>query len=379
MEIFVDFKVFNSIISMFVKYATRQRQGENHTNSVRLFIHDNQLTLGFFNPSIGVYYARHLPSTINGDFVELWIKIDALRKLPFQGSSLCIKYDKDVLTLLCDGASFTVNSNAYSKDDMIPPREWGNDAEVLDVIDTQLFYHMVRYAGAGVATEQTRPVLMSFKYIRTMRSVKFAAADGFRLHVVTATMHKGAPSQTFLMPYQKLIPLLPLIRAQGGALTIKRVADLRLGLEFGDHYFEYDEGEGKFPELEHLVVLDRPFACKMERRAMQRLLAHLSEINASNNHTVKVENGGLSTKGEFGDFVIPQVFQWALRSTGSKQPSLGVALNSVYLYKSVMALPPGMVTTEITLTMTANNEPVNVVSESGGINYLAVIMPMSTR
>lgn len=377
MRIHVDRRVFVKVIDSLRKYVTPQRKGETKTTTVKFFLRDTALHLAFLNTPTSIYYQRRVEAQIEGELAPFFVEIEALHNLPFDGDFLIIDYTDKKLTLECDGCTYTPNSAMYRLDDWLSPLDPAILSDLLDTVSACELADMLYFVGASVSTEETRPVLTYFQYIRTEYKLEIIGADGFKLSTASVRQPIKSLRQVFLVPFKPLQPLLPMMRKFGGAVSIYRVKDGYLSFMFGSHYLMIPEGDGKYPEVVSLIDKNHPFVAVIPRRKLQSIL---STVTAFNNYqsVMEIEKGTLNTSGDTGSVTIPQVFQWRLAKSGGSPPDLKVALNSTYLLKVVAALPRGFVG-DVKLTMRGENTPFNLEAESGGIGYLAVVMPMSTR
>ena len=180
---------------------------------------------------------------------------NVIKTLPNEQVGMSI--DLDTLTATIECGKYVTNIRGMNADDF-PPVPSVDDVEISLTVPTTAFREGIAMTAFAAATDQSRPVLSGvFFRVRTDNTLLLAAADGYRLSVVTMDItnvrhHLGDVFEC-IIPKDALTDLARIsTEAEELTLSIDRVTG-QIIVDFGDVRLFSRLISGKFPDFERVI------------------------------------------------------------------------------------------------------------------------------
>lgn len=286
--------------------------------------------------------------------------------------------ESHTMSIKGQGSNATIKGMDPSEFPLIPSAE-GSETPI--ALDARQLKEMIEYVAFAAADDDARPVLTGVHVETTNEKLTFAAADAFRLAVMSAPMPGGdLLADTILIPARTLTELARILPNEGSVQMI--VTPNRSQVLFHTDNVDLVSRliEGTFPNFRGIVPKEHTTRAVVETKEFSAAVKTVTPFarDSSNIARIKV-NSGSEDGNETGTLTIEATAE----DIGSNVSTINAAVDGpeqeiIFNVKYLSDVLGVVGTPEVALEITSAARP-GVVKPVGPADYTYIIMPMSTN
>lgn len=293
-----------------------------------------------------------------------------------------LDYDAGTQTLRVESGGHVSKIKCMHAGDLpaIPPPPLFGDGQAADVtpmrmsFDAPSFVRTTEQVACAVATDMTRPVLTGVLMRINGETLTFAAADGYRLAVRRDLLPSGVSTETrdYIVPARAMRVASKLFGSSSGTVAVEFSPDGN-NVQFCSDGVEVHSRliDGTYPSFDRIIPeKDVTITTLSLAELLGALRVSLLFSGESNLVTLKIDDSGVSllSRGANGSYE-------ARLAATVEGPPIEISVN--IKFASTAAHETG--TESVALATTTPSGPLVFRPVGGGVDYLHLCMPISTR
>lgn len=287
-----------------------------------------------------------------------------------KGDTVDVEIDYTAMTAtLRSGKSKSVVKGLSA--DEFPPIPNTNEGDAIE-FDGAVFKELIRHVVYAVAKEGNRPILTGVSITFDKGFITFAAADGFRLAVVTHEIEHPYPVGTsVVVPARALNTIFGVIDSKKACYLLKKQDDELLHFNMDGVTLSTQLLSGKFPDYAAIIPKSYTGRYSVTGNELNDAVKAANVFGQDNNYSVRLnflenEFQIIGKSNEMGEY------ESLVDVTTDKNGGLGegISLNGQYLQTVLQAYAGD----DVEIEYNGSNNPLVVRHENG--RALSVIMPM---